>query len=157
MSETTSASKHLWFLNIFVSIHVSEHEGADAISVLEHQARHGDSPPLHLHRNEDEIFYVLAGDFRFQVGDEERRLSAGETFFAPKGVPHTYRVESSEGGRWLTITSKGDFERFVRAMSRPAERSELPDPRGAPTPGEVKALAAMARSHGIELVGPPLH
>jgi quercetin dioxygenase-like cupin family protein len=157
VSETTSASKHLWFLNTLVAIRVSEHEGADAISVLEHQARHGDSPPLHLHRNEDEIFYVLAGDFRFRVGDEERRLSAGETFLVPKGVPHTYRVESSEGGRWLTITSKGDFERFVRTMSRPAERRELPEPSRAPTPEEIEALAAMARSHGIELVGPPLH
>jgi quercetin dioxygenase-like cupin family protein len=157
MSETTSTTEHLWFLNTLVSIRVSEHEGTDTISVLEHQARHGDSPPMHLHKNEDEVFYVLTGELRFQVGNEEGRLSAGETFLAPKGVPHTYRVESSEGSRWLTITSKGDFERFVRTMSRPAERRELPEPSGAPTPEAAEALAAMARSHGIELVGPPLH
>ena len=44
----------------------------------------------------------------------------GAIVLAPKGVPHTYRVESPQGGRCLTVTVHGDFERFVRAMSRPA-------------------------------------
>jgi hypothetical protein len=67
-----------------------------------------------------------------------------------------YRVESPEGARWLVITTRGDFERFVRQFSRPAARPELPDPQGPPTPERVDALAAAARQHGIELVGPPL-
>ncbi len=50
----------------------------------------------------------------------------------------------------------GDFERFVRAFSRPAERPERPTPQGPPTPEQADALAAAARAHGIELVGPPL-
>jgi len=53
-------------------------------------------------------------------------LGAGETLLAPKGVPHTYRVESREGARWPVITRRGDFERFVHALSRPAERSRRP-------------------------------
>ena len=48
------------------------------------------------------------------------------------------------------------FERFVRALSRPAERPELPAAQGPPTPEQADALAAAAREHGIELVGPPL-
>jgi hypothetical protein len=60
-------------------------------------------------------------------------------------VPHTYRVESAEGARWLVTTSHGDFERFVRAFSRRAERAELPEPEGPPTPEQAEALAAAAR------------
>jgi hypothetical protein len=62
------------------------------------------------------------------------RIGAGETILGPKGVPHTYRVESHEGTRWLVITRRGDFERFVHALNRPAERPEPPTAQGSLTP-----------------------
>ena len=71
-------------------------------------------------------------------------------------MPHTYRVESREGARRLVITTRGDFERFVRALSRPAQRPVLPPSQGRPTPEQADALGRAAREHGIELVGPPL-
>jgi hypothetical protein len=83
-------------------------------------------------------------------------VGAGEAALAPVGVPHTYRVESPDGARWLNVTTHGDFERFVRAMSRPAERAELPERQGPPTPEQAVHLAATAREHGIEMVAPPL-
>jgi hypothetical protein len=45
----------LWFLNTEVTVRVSETEGGDRISVLDHRARFGDSPPLHRHIEEDEM------------------------------------------------------------------------------------------------------
>ncbi|MCC6887827.1 MAG: cupin domain-containing protein [Hyphomicrobiales bacterium] len=114
--------RDLWFRDTRVMIRVSHGDGTDHISVLEHWAPMGDSPPLHLHRNEDEIFHLLEGEFRFRVGEKEQRFVAGETFIAPKGTPHTYRIESVAGGHWLTVTSGRDFEDFVRAFCRPAER-----------------------------------
>jgi uncharacterized cupin superfamily protein len=104
---------------------------------------------------EGEIFNILEGQVRFRVSDEELRLGAGQTPLAPKGVPQTYLVES-ERARWLVTTAHGDFERFVRSFSRPAERDDLPEP-SPPTPEQAEALAAGCREHGIELVGPPLH
>ena len=146
----------LWFLNTLHTVHVRHDEGEDGISVMETLARHGDSPPLHVHRTEDEIFHVLEGELRVRAGDLDVKVGAGETLLAPKRVPHTYRVESREGARWLVTTTRGDFESFVRALSRPAERPELPADQGPPTPEQADALAAAAREHGIELVGPPL-
>jgi hypothetical protein len=75
---------------------------------------------------------------------------------APKGIPHTDRVESPEGARWLVTTTHGDFERFVRALSRPAQTPALPAAAGPPTPAQVQAVAAGAMEHGIEMVGAPL-
>lgn len=76
---------------------------------------------------------MLEGRFRFRVGDQEPELGAGETILVPRGVPHTFRVQS-ERGRWLVVTPQGDFERLVRSFSRPVERSALPD-SAAPSPG----------------------
>jgi mannose-6-phosphate isomerase-like protein (cupin superfamily) len=152
----TATRTHLWFLNTLLTPRVSSEEGSDGFSMLEHLAPRGDSPPLHLHHNEDEIFHILDGELRFRVADEELRLGADETLLAPKGTPHTYVVES-ERARWLVATTNGDFERFARSFSRPAERAELPEPAPPPTPEQAEALAAACRENGIELVGPPLH
>jgi quercetin dioxygenase-like cupin family protein len=154
MDNADTDPRVLWFLNTRVTIRLSARDGSSGISVLEHQASHGDSPPLHVHHDEDEIFHVLEGEVRYRVGEQERQANVGETLLAPKGVPHTYRVESAEA-RMLTIT-RGEFENFVRAFGRPAERDGLPDPSGPPTPEQAEALARACRQFGIELVGPPL-
>jgi len=131
-------------------------EGQDGLSILEHLIPHGFSPPLHFHRMEDEVFHVLEGEFRVRVRDQEHRLGAGDVMLTPKGVEHTYCVESATGGRCLSITVGGDFERFVREVGRPAERPELPAPAGPPSADAIQALKAAAAKFGIELVGPPL-
>jgi mannose-6-phosphate isomerase-like protein (cupin superfamily) len=154
--EATMTTPQLWFLNTLVTVRVGHDEGCDGVSVLESRAPYGDSPPLHVHHTEDEAFCVLEGELRLRTDDTDVRIGPGEAVLAPVGVPHTYRVESPEGARWLVVTTHGDFERFVRALSRPAERAELPVPEGPPTPEQAEALAATAREHGIELVGPPL-
>jgi quercetin dioxygenase-like cupin family protein len=156
MSVAATRPERLWFLNTLVTVHVPHEEGVDGISVLESFAPHGNSPPLHLHQTEDETFHVLEGELRVRARDADVRIGAGEAILAPRGVPHTYRVESPEGARWLVITRRGDFERLVRELARPAERPELPPAEGSPTPDQAETLAAAARRHGIEFVGPPL-
>lgn len=157
MPVTTTQSEHLWFLDTLVRVRIAFTEGPDGISVLEHRAPYRDSPPLHIHKTEDEVFHILEGKVRVRTGEEERIHGSGDTLLVPKGTPHTYRVESANGARWLTITVRGDFERFVRAVGRPAARLELPPSSGHPTPETQAALAATARQFGIEIVGPPLH
>jgi quercetin dioxygenase-like cupin family protein len=153
---SSSDPRDLWFLNTRVLIRVSYQDGADDLSVLEHWAAFQDGPPLHVHQSEDEVFQVLAGEVRFRVGDQEQRAGAGDILLVPQGTPHTYRVESPEGAHFLTVTCGREFEDFVRAYGRPAERDGLPDPSGPPTPEQADALAQAARQYGIELVGPPL-
>jgi quercetin dioxygenase-like cupin family protein len=149
-------ANRLWFFDALVTVRIGHDDGGDGISMLESAAPYGTSPPLHVHRTEDEAFYVLEGELRIQAGDAEFRIGPGEAALAPTGVPHTYRVESPGGARWLNVTTHGDFERFARALSRPADRNELPPPQGPPTPEQLEALVVAGRQHGIELTGPPL-
>jgi len=146
----------IWFFNTLVRVCVAEDDGKDGISVLEHRAPFGDSPPLHIHHTEDEIFRILEGEFRFQMGDTIQRFEPGAVCLAPKGIAHTYRIESSTGGRWETVTAHGDFERFIRAVGREAEGNELPPPAALPSPEALEKIGAIARTFGIDLVGGPL-
>ena len=153
---TSAADENLWFLNSLVRIGVPSGWGADGLCVMEHRVPHGDSPPLHRHASEDEVFCILEGEFRFVVDGQSRRAGPGAMLLAPKGSLHTYRAESAEGGRFVTVTRGNDFERLVRAFGRPAERLELPPPAGPPTPEAMAALGAVASECGITFHGPPL-
>ena len=156
MSHVDRGGQALWFLNTRVRIVVPASAGKDSISILQHWAPFGDSPPLHIHTTEDEAFRVLEGRFRFRVGDQEHLLHAGETLLAPKNVPHTYCIESPEGGSWMTVTTSGDFEGLVRKISRPAGNDGLPTPVDHPTPEQIQALTDACRDHKIEIAGPPM-
>jgi quercetin dioxygenase-like cupin family protein len=145
----------LWFGNTLVSIVIPSETGADGMSVIEHWMPYGDSPPLHVHRNEDEIFHLISGSLCFAVGDKTGTVHAGETLLAPKGVPHSYRVESFEGAHCLTVTRGKDFETMVRAAGRKAERFDLPD-LAVPTKQMIEGLTRLCEENGISIVGAPL-
>lgn len=150
-----SSPESLWFNDTLVTIRVSAAAGRDGICVVEHHMPYGDSPPLHVHRNEDEVFHILEGTMRFRVDGADRVAKSGETVIAPKGVPHTYRAESASGVRCLTITRGADFESLLRSMSRPAAQMALP-PHTDVTPEMIGALSEAAARNGIDIVGPPL-
>lgn len=149
---TATDTRTLWFLDALMTIKVSTQDGDGGLSLIEAVAPASSMPPLHVH-DEDEAFYLLEGEATFYVGDAEFDVHAGEAVLGPRGVPHTYRV-GPDGARWVVATSPGRFEGFVRAVSRPAETATLP-PAAQPTQEQVAAVAAAARQHGIELLGPP--
>jgi quercetin dioxygenase-like cupin family protein len=154
---TDSASGPRWFFANLVEVKVSQNTTGGRMSIVELSGPAGDMPPLHLHRVDDEVWYVLKGEISFFVGsDDPLRTPAGAAAFGPKGVPHTYRVESNQPARWLAICTPGEFAAFVAAASRPAERAELPPPPPEPpSEAEINAVSTLAAEYGVELLGPP--
>jgi quercetin dioxygenase-like cupin family protein len=145
----------LFFLATNIQVLVSADDSQDAICVVEHRVSFGDSPPLHIHRNEDETFVILEGRVQFQVGDDAFILAAGAAAVAPKGIAHSYRVDSAEGARFLTITRGRDFETMLKAVGEPTSTTDLP-PGVTVTPEMAAGLAAICAANAIDLVGPPL-
>jgi mannose-6-phosphate isomerase-like protein (cupin superfamily) len=58
---------------------------------------------LHLHREDDEAWYVLEGRLGFRIGAEERIVEAGEMVLAARGVPHTWWNAHAAPTRYLLI------------------------------------------------------
>ena len=73
--------------------------------------------PLHVHENEDELFYVLEGEHVFRVGDQEFQAGPGGLVFAPRGVPHAQRRVVPRTGRILVLASPAGLEGFFRELA----------------------------------------
>ncbi len=73
--------------------------------------------PLHVHANEDELFYVIEGEHVFTVGEEEFPAGPGAVVFAPRQVAHAHRRLVPRAGRLLTMVSPAGFEGFFRELS----------------------------------------
>jgi mannose-6-phosphate isomerase-like protein (cupin superfamily) len=150
-TDPPTSAQPLWYFDNLVYIHVDGEQSGGAYSLSETLGARGNMPPLHVHRRNDETFYILEGDVRLFVGDREVVLAPGQAVLAPRGVPHAYRVESDRA-RWIVISSPAGYEQFVRAAGEPAPRAELP-PAGRHS--DPAALARAAAEQGIEIIGPP--
>jgi len=65
----------------------------------------GASPPLHIHRREEEAFWVLEGRVRFRCGERDILAGPGSFLSLPRDIPHTFIVE---GRRWSRPRSSYD-------------------------------------------------
>src|SRR5262249_50960182 len=116
----------------------------------------GDQPPLHVHHDHEESWYLTEGELTvFVAGREPFTLRAGEFAIAPRGLAHTLEA-GPDGATALVQTSPAGFVSFVEAASVPAVAAGLPPaPDAPPSPEQVAGLARLAAEHGIELLGPP--
>ncbi|QDU62013.1 Cupin domain protein [Planctomycetes bacterium Pan216] len=90
---------------------LSEQTGG-AYAILEQQIPAGHGPPLHVHRHETEIFYILEGEFEFTVGEKRLIVQRGTTLVAPRDIPHTFQNVSKEVGKLHLTIIPGNFANY---------------------------------------------
>lgn len=121
----------------------------EAFSLVDEQAKRGESVPLHVHREDVESFYVIDGEITFFIGEQPGvRAGAGSFVHVPGGTVHGFRVES-DTARYLILTTP-QHGRFYRAISLPARDGGLP-PVESVDGSRIKQACA---DYGIEFVGP---
>ncbi|MFZ1754816.1 MAG: cupin domain-containing protein [Caldilineaceae bacterium] len=121
---------------------MSSTESSD-LFVVQNEFHRPGGPARHLHYHQDEWFYAVEGEFAMEVGGERYTLTAGDSVFAPRAVPHVWACTSPAGGRMLvTFAPAGQMEAFFREVTK-ANAMPPQDP-------------AIWRAYGMELLGPPL-
>jgi len=94
----------------FFKVHSEQTGGAYAILEQEIPAGHG--PPLHRHRHETEIFYILEGEFEMTLAEQKLPAPAGTMVVGPRDIPHTFRNIGSTTGRLLLTVIPGRFSNY---------------------------------------------
>ena len=118
-------------------------QDSGGILLLENTFRAKGGPARHLHTDQDEWFYIVEGEFIFEVGQERFRLAPGDSLLAPRKVPHVWAYTGDTRGRILiAFFPAGKMEAFFREVTK-ANAMPPQDPE-------------LWRAHGMELLGPPL-
>jgi mannose-6-phosphate isomerase-like protein (cupin superfamily) len=68
--------------------------------------------PLHVHRHETEIFYILDGKFEVLIGGQKVPAPPGAIAVGPRDIPHTFRNVGSTDGRLLLTVIPGNFANY---------------------------------------------
>ncbi len=116
-----------------------------AFALVEVIGQPGDEIPPHVHRREEETFHVVEGELEMWCGGHTTHLRAGDTFFAPRNIPHNPRIVGSSPARILVTLSPAGFERAFREIDQISSS-------GPPSPEEVARLLA---GFGCEFVERP--
>jgi quercetin dioxygenase-like cupin family protein len=148
---TADGADALWFVDTRMTVLAGGDQTRGNFTLLEWEAPAGFGPPRHVHRHEEEAFYLLDGEMTVQCGDREWAVGPAGFVFLPRGIPHAFVVTRGPV-RGLQINAPSGFERFIAEMGRPADRPGLPDV----TPPDIAALSEAGTRYGYETVGPPL-
>jgi quercetin dioxygenase-like cupin family protein len=147
LASRAGEGRAFWFLDALSIIRWSGQQTDGAFALIEERMPAGRSSPYHMHRNEDETFYVLEGELTFFTGSEKIRGGPGASVFLPRQIPHGFRADTS--ARILVLVTPPGFEEFVAEAGEPAPKLELPAPQ---TP-DIARLTECAAKYGIEILG----
>lgn len=140
----------IWFAGALMVRKAGADDTAGRFDLLDQTMPAGYSVPKHVHHKEDEAWYILEGRVTFFCGDRVIEAEAGSWVFAPRHVPHTFKVDTG-GARALTFTSPSGFARFVEEFGEPARQLTVPPPG----PIDDVRLVALASKYDVEVLGPP--
>ena len=139
-----------WLFGALATIKISAKDTAGQYCVIDVEVPPGVGSPWHVHREEDEWFFVHEGDCEVYIGDAHLTLTAGGFAFGPKGVPHTF-FAGPAGGKML-VGCGPKFEGLLREIAEPASGHVLPGP---PTPPDMEWLLPIAEKWAYGILGPP--
>lgn len=131
-------------LNV-LDLKVSSEDTDGAIAVFEQTGfTPKGGPPLHVHQYQDEFFFIIEGEYQFQVGDDKYQMKAGDTIFLPKKIKHAFIQLSEKGKVIVSFIPAGKMEDFFKttdSWTSPPTNDEM-----------LKAFT----DHDMLIVGPPL-
>ncbi len=129
--------------NFMMTVKASGDSTGNAFTLLEATEPPNFGPPMHIHHNAAEAFYVLEGEYIMFIEDREFRCPAGSFIYIPLGVKHGFRV-GAVASRKLNVFTPGVMVDFFDSVAAAIADGSADDER----------LAAIAVENGVEFLGP---
>lgn len=134
-------------VGIFNTTKLGSGELGSTFDVMETEVAPDAGPPLHVHNDFDEAFYVLEGDFRIRIEGETIDAPPGSFVYIPRGVPHSWTNTGERPARVLSLGAPASLETFLTDLGAATQKPE--------SERWEAMLDAYAR-HATDVVGPPL-
>jgi quercetin dioxygenase-like cupin family protein len=128
-----------------LDIKISSDDTGGALAVFEQTGESPNGgPPLHIHPFQDEWFYVIEGDYIFQLGQEKFSLKQGDSIFLPRNIPHAFIQLNETGKLIVAYQPAGRMEAFFKATDRWT------------SPPSQEEMTRLFEEHEMKITGPPM-
>jgi quercetin dioxygenase-like cupin family protein len=127
---------------------LSGEQTAGQFCLFENESGGNTKTPIHIHASDDETVYIIEGELTAVLDGEPRRLTAGESIFLPRGIPHQLMNMSGSPCKYILIGTPAVFDRFLAEAGRELRPNEVVEP---PTQKEIERLREAAPLFGITL------
>jgi quercetin dioxygenase-like cupin family protein len=148
-----SLERSKWYMGCLTTNLAESNDTNGAFFLVEVTMAPGNEPPPHVHSYEDELFYVLDGEFDVYVGQEAFKVRTGECIFLPRFVPHAFVVRSPRL-QILTLFTPGGLEGAFRGESSPAQNLDLPTGAITYSMVELEKTARRFSAYGTRFLTP---
>ena len=101
----------------FFALKLLGSETGESIMMFEETLPAGTASLHHLHRDSDEVAWVIFGEFTFKIGDEVTVGGPGTCAFMPRNVPHAWKNTGKETGRVLFLYTPAAAGGLIEALS----------------------------------------
>ena len=91
---------------------------------------------LHVHRVQEETFYMLDGECEWWAADRLVRATPGTYLFIPPGVPHNITNVSARPARVLMTVSPPGHEHYFEELAKLANANAVPEAKAV---GDLRA------------------
>lgn len=137
--------RHLDLGNFEAVVLATAAQTAGEFSLLQTQSEPPNfGPPLHVHHDAAEAFYVLEGEYLMFLEDTQTLCPPGTFVYVPKATPHTFKVVSEGPGKKLNLFTPAAMTQFFEELAET-------EAAGTATP---ELLDEIARRSHMEIVGP---
>jgi mannose-6-phosphate isomerase-like protein (cupin superfamily) len=137
-----SLNDSFWYTGWLLTFLAAGDQTQGRFALIDALARKDNCPPRHIHRNEDESFYILEGEITAWIGDQTIRGTAGTLIFSPRGVPHSFEIHSdeihSDRVRMPILLTPAGLEGYFKQFCTPAPALILPPPCRSSIRGRYK-------------------
>jgi quercetin dioxygenase-like cupin family protein len=128
-----------WMQGCLWTVLASGDQTAGQYSLIEQLMPGEVGPPPHVHDRQVEVFYILDGQMRLQLGTDIAEAGPGSLISVPPGTPHGFKV-LSDTARVLNLYVPAALDTQIVTLGSPATARTLPPP-GAETPPSGEQLA----------------
>ncbi len=143
------------FSGVDMRILASSADNGGQFSMIQGIVPPGGGGVLHVHAFEDETMHLLEGELDVTIGGETFALRAGETYFAPRNVPHGLHNRTDRPARGIVVTTPGGFDRFIAQAGMPLGDTDSVPAGMPPTDAEMGGLLMLAKEFGITILEGP--
>jgi quercetin dioxygenase-like cupin family protein len=110
----------------FADVKFVGHETNGSLMMFEETLPAGTKSLLHLHRDSDEVAWVLEGEITFLIGDDVSVGGPGTCAFFPRNVRHAWKNSGSDTGRVLFLYTPASAGGYVEELMHRRERAAPP-------------------------------